>query len=151
MSRATSLTRLTTLLGALAGITAGAGKVHDRIRDDLDLADAETDLIGSAGINSWECELVEEWEHQGASGYNRATGRFRIVATYFKDDAAGSFNALTALIGLAAAAIIDPATGFPQIDADGVRVEGPVITKTRTDHGVYRAVLTFRTWDLTTT
>lgn len=151
MSRATSLTRLTGLVEAVPGIASGAGRVHNRMRDDIGRADAEADLMGSAGINCWECELVEEWEHQGASGMNRAVGRARIIAHYKRDDEQDTYNAFTALLGLVAAAVMDPSTGFAQMREEGVRIEGPTVVKLRTQHAAWRAVLTFGLLDLVTT
>lgn len=153
MTLATTRTRVGTVLGAVTGITGGAGKVHNRIRDDLDTSDAETDLIGSAGINCWEYEVVPRSEHQGASGYNRQVADVRIRATYKADDANASFNAFCDLIDLVTAALIDPTSGFPQMTEAGVQVlERPSVPrKLRTGHSAYRAELGFSLWDLTTT
>lgn len=153
MSLSTTRTRVGTVLEAVAGIASGAGKVHSRIRDDLDREDAEADLMGSAGINCWEYEVVPRAEHQGASGYNRAVADVRIRAHYKADDEGGSFNAFCDLLEDACLALIDPTTGFPQMTEEGVRAtEKPSVpVKLRTGHSAYRATFEFSLWDTSTT
>lgn len=153
MSLSTTRTRLTTVIGAITGITGGAGKVHNRIRDDLDRADAESDLMGSAGINCWECEVVPEAFHGGASAQYRTGAKVRIRAHYKADDANASFNAFCDLIEAVALALMDPTSGFPQIAEGGVRVsERPSVpVKLRTAHSAFRAVLEADLWDVVNT
>lgn len=154
MSLTTTRTRVGTVLSSVSGISGGAGEVHDRIRDDLDRADAEGHLIGSGNVlNCWEYEVVPQVFHGGASAQYRTTAQVRIRAHYKADDANGSFNAFCDLIEAVALALMNPSSGFPQIAEGGVRVsERPSVpVKVRTGHSAYRAGLEFDLWDVVNT
>lgn len=153
MSLSTTRTKVGTVIGAITGITGGAGKVHAYVRDDFDRADAESDLMGSVGINCWEYAVVPDAMHGGASATDQLTAHVTIRAHYLAADASASFNTFVDLIALVLAALIDPVNGFPQIGEGGVRVtERPLLpVKVRTGHSAYRAVLELDLFDVTNT
>lgn len=154
MSLSTTRDRVGTVLESVTGVGSNVGRIHNRIRNDLDRPDAEAHLIGATNIlNCWEYQVVPAAAHGGASGMNRATAHVTIRAHYKADDANGSFNAFCDLIEAVCLALLNPTSGFPQIDEGGVQVtERPSVpVKVRTDHSAYRAQIEFDLWDVLNT
>lgn len=149
MSLSTTRTRIGTVV---AGVT-GVGNVRTRFATDIDRADAESALIASGKVNSWEFAVQPSALHGGASGMNRIVARVVGEALYQHAEGSDSFNAFVDLLEDVMAALIAPTTGFPQVTEGGVRLvqlsETP--TKTRTGHSCYRARIEFDLSDVDNT
>lgn len=149
MSLSTTRSRLTTVVSGVTGV----GNVRARFATDIDRSDAETAIVASGKVNSWEFALQPRAVHAGASGLNRVALRVRGEALYQHAEGSDSFNAFVDLLASVMAALIEPTTGFPQVGEGGVQLveltETPV--KTRTGHSCYRARIEFDLTDVDNT
>lgn len=151
MSFASTRTKVGTVLAA----ATPNWRVHNRIRTDVDRADAESDLISSdlGYIACWEYDCTPSEIHGGATGYQRTAMRVRVRGTFKHDDANDSKNAFVDAMVLAMQALANPEVGFPQLDPKGILTteEPRVPLKVRTDHSAYRCEFVFDLLDVETT
>lgn len=152
-------TKFSTVIGAVSGITAGAGKVHEhvRFRPDLQKPEWEALYIGSAGLNAWEISLAPRHEVTGADGYSHAEADFEILAHYLHDDAtSGGTPSLVTFDGLLAAvlAAIALPSNFPNlVHPPGVQLVERPIRPVLSPIGTscFRARIAGRLWDVVQT
>lgn len=143
MSLSTSKSRLLSVIAGVSGVAAA--NVRARIATDVDRADAEAAYLSSGAVNAWECILVPFARHGGASSLYRTGARVKVYALFRATDSASGFEAFVAILENVMLALMQPVTGFPQIDEAGISMdelsETPVLL--RTGHSAYRAAFSF--------
>ena len=152
MTLATTLTRITDTIGAVAGITDGDGVVHNRIRTGIEMALSEAYYLGAVGINAWEVNLDPEAQLGGADGYQHTEASCEVLAHYFASDSDDSRQTFMLLLSAVQTALLTPAN-LPQVTAQGIRLaEAPTRpVRLPTGQAAYRARIRFRLWDTSNT
>ncbi len=151
MSLATTRTHLVSVVSGVSG----TANVRARFATDIDRADAEAALVAGGKVNVWEFAIAPRAVHGGASGLQRIACRVQGVALYQHAEglATPSFQTFVDLVEAVLTALVNPTTGFPQLDEGGVAVteltETPVAT--RTGHSAYRARIEFGLLDVDNT
>jgi len=149
MTLATTRARLLSVIGAVEGV----GQVHSRVRNSLDRDEAEDAHLSEGLINSWEVSDTPRRVHGGASAMDRTELAVECLAHYRADDEEDSHGDFVTLLEAVFAELMDPITGFPQIDESGIQVlESPhTPIKLRTGHAAYRCKFAFTLWDVEST
>lgn len=152
MTLETTVARIGTVLDSVAAV----GNVHIDPRIGIDRDEAEAQLLTGTDplrtVNAWEVRTTPEELWAGCDGATRTEVAVQIRAWWGLDDEAASRAAFVLALRAVCSALMDPTTGFAQIDEGGARAtidEQP--RKLRTGHAAWTATIAFRLLDTETT